>query len=602
MTEDISQSVPPAAASADSDSAPATDGFAAVPAVLRPALLRRGFTELTTVQVAALAAAEAGRDLRISSQTGSGKTVALGFAMAPQLVASEMGKRRLGPTAVVIVPTRELAAQVSSELEWLFADVRGFAIDCVTGGTPLGAERRRLMRPPAVLVGTPGRLLDHIRSGAVDCSTVGQLVLDEADQMLDLGFREDLEAILATMPAERATHLVSATLPVGVLELADRFQRDAQHVEGTRLGAANADIEHVGHLLHVRERYATLVNLLLLAGEERTLVFVRTRSDSTDLAEQLAKDGFAAAPISGELAQAQRTRTLAAFREGVTTVLVATDVAARGLDIAEVNTIVHFDPPIDSEVYTHRSGRTGRAGRKGVSVLFAPAFAQRKMERLTGQARVKIEWRRAPNAETVRSELAARARTHVQEALASAAAPSEDRVTFARQLLDAADPAQVVATLLGMLDDKNTATKPREVASAAPRAAPTWPTWSPERPQLQRQRGDSSFTRFSINWGTRSGASPQRILAHVCRRGDIRSGAIGGIQIGATSTTFDVATECAVDFAARVSRPDSRDPGVTIELVDSDGPIAPARKPLPPARSNRAPGRFERGRSPRFAR
>ncbi len=589
MTDAIPRSETGAPASAD-------EAFAAVPAILRPALTRRGFTELTAVQVAALAAAEAQRDLRISSQTGSGKTVALGFAMAAPILAGAGTRRRHGPVAVVIVPTRELAAQVSGELAWLFADVKGFAVDCVTGGTSLGAERRRLARPPVVLVGTPGRLLDHIRSGVVDCTTVAQLVLDEADQMLDLGFREDLDAILATMPAERATHLVSATLPPDVLELANRFQRDPQHVEGTRLGAANADIEHVGHLLHARERYATLVNLLLLAGDQRTLVFVRTRGDSTDLAEQLRKDGFAAAPISGELAQAQRTRTLAAFREGVTTVLVATDVAARGLDIQGIESVVHFDPPMDGEVYTHRSGRTGRAGRKGVSVLLAPAFAQRKMERLVAAARVRIEWRRAPGAEVVRAELAARAQTRVQAALASAAAPSEDRLAFARQLLDAGDPTQVVATLLGMLDDGRTATTPREVASAAPRAAPAWTTEAPGRPPLQRQRHDGAFTRFSINWGTRGGASPQRILAHVCRRGDIRSGAIGGIQIGAHSATFDVASECAVDFAARVSRPDARDPGVFIELLDDTAPGHVARHE-PAARGARTVRRFDRARA-----
>ena len=191
--------------------------FESVPAPLRDALVRRGFTQLTSVQTAILAADDGVRDLQISSQTGSGKTVALGFVLAPKLIARTAGKK--APSTLIITPTRELAMQVREELTWLLANVHGVKLDCVTGGLPVRQEQLRLQRPPAILVGTPGRILDHIKSQSVDLSGITQVVLDEADQMLDLGFREDLEAILAAIPKERRTHLISATFPPAVRAL-----------------------------------------------------------------------------------------------------------------------------------------------------------------------------------------------------------------------------------------------------------------------------------------------------------------------------------------------------------------------------------------------
>ena len=253
---------------------PAGDPFSAVPAALRGALVERGFTELTSVQRAVLDAEVEGHDLKISSQTGSGKTVALGFVLAPKLVAEGGGH---GPDALIIVPTRELATQVCNELEWLMADIDGVRLASVTGGTPLYRDRQILSRRPRILVGTPGRLLDHVRNGVLDLSQVSELVLDEADQMLDMGFREELEGILDVTPEERRTHLVSATFPRAIQQLAERYQRDAVSIEGTRLGDANQDIQHVGHIVNIRDRYDALVNLLLMSDEDRTLVFVERR-------------------------------------------------------------------------------------------------------------------------------------------------------------------------------------------------------------------------------------------------------------------------------------------------------------------------------------
>ncbi|MGK3960806.1 DEAD/DEAH box helicase [Sorangium sp. So ce118] len=383
----------------------------ALPAPLAGALARRGFTSLTPVQQAVLAPDLAGRDLRVSSQTGSGKTVAIGLALAPRLervlaerapAAAPDGAPRTtaAPAAVIIVPTRELAAQIAAELSWLLSAL-GARVACVTGGTSFGAEARSLRRDPLVIAGTPGRLLDHLERGTIDPRGVLALVLDEADQMLDLGFREELEAIAGRMPEDRQTHLVSATFSREVRALADRFQRDAVSVEGTRPGAANVDIAHVAHLVLPAERDAAIVNLLLLAPGERTLVFVRTREGAAELADKLSSLGLPAGALSGDLEQRERTRTLDAFRSGAITTLVATDVAARGIDVPEVGRVIHADPPGDPEIFTHRSGRTGRAGRKGTSVLLVAPFAREHALRLLRRARVEATFRPVPSPDDV---------------------------------------------------------------------------------------------------------------------------------------------------------------------------------------------------------
>jgi ATP-dependent RNA helicase DeaD len=581
--------------------APAVHPFAAVPDTLHAALARRGFAQLTTVQQALLDADDGERDLRISSQTGSGKTVAIGFALARELHDDQ----RRGPTTLLVAPTRELAMQVKDELSWLFADLRGCVCEAVIGGANITRERQRLARRPEVLVGTPGRLLDHLRNGALDLSSVRQLVLDEADQMLDLGFKDELDAILEALPAERRTHLVSATFAPEVLALADRFQRNPLLVAGQRPGAAHADIEHIAVRIPPRGHYSALVNLLLLAGEDRTLVFVRTREDTATLADKLAADGFTALPISGDLAQAQRTRTLQAFRRGTVRTLIATDVAARGLDIQDVTMVVHVDPPIDSETYVHRSGRTGRAGQKGKSVQLALKSHEGKLRRIYAQTKVTPIWMFPPSPDAVKKRQMERAEKHAMSAIA-AHTLTEGQRAVAQHLLRDRDPVDVVAALLMQAgegprppfsfgpqhtpsptphkeraDGKDAL--PEGPAAPLPAAASELP--APERverkplpragkagapPAWQRgsqedaDGGEPGFVRFSINWGLRDGAEPRRILAHICRRGGIDSRAVGHIELRGTMSLFDVASDVATGFGRRVQARDKRDPHLRI--------------------------------------
>jgi ATP-dependent RNA helicase DeaD len=448
--------------------------FAGIPSPLRAAIERRGFTSPTAVQQAVLSADTVGRSLRISSQTGSGKTLALGLVLADAFVPAE-GATTLtqapsavrGPTALIITPTRELATQVRDELQWLFEDVRGLQVGVVTGGTDRVAERKLLARRPGIVVGTPGRLLDHIRHGALRCHDVAHVVLDEADRMLDMGFREELEAIIETLPEERCSHLVSATFPRHVKLLADRFQCDAIHLQGTALGVANGDIEHVAHLVADGGAYPALVNQLLLASGERVLVFVERRTDAANLAQRLADDGFAAQPFSGELSQAQRSRSLDAFRRGSIDILVSTDVAARGIDVPDISLVVHATPPSDADCYTHRSGRTGRAGSKGRSLLLVSVRARRHIERLLAGARVEVDWQPAPTPGRVRKALTKRLRRKLHARLDAEPSNLDKHAEYAALLLRERDPVAVVSALLEMAE-LPPAREPMEVREPAP--------------------------------------------------------------------------------------------------------------------------------------
>jgi len=576
MTDQINDSTQPAPADAPQQ-ADIREAFAGVPPALADAIRKRGFAGLTSVQQAVLDAESDGRDLRISSQTGSGKTVAIGLAIAPQLIADVQISRsgRRGPAVVVLVPTRELAMQVRDELAWLFAGVRGVGITVLMGGTSVGLERRELTRGPQIIVGTPGRTLDHLKSRALDCSSVGHVVLDEADRMLDMGFREELEAILEGMPSERRTHLVSATFDPAVRRLADRFQSRSLPVQGTKLGAANQDIEHVAHLVDPRGAYAAIVNHLLLNEGQRCLIFVERRIDVTSLTEKLSGDGFPVQAFSGELPQAQRTRTLNSFRDGTIKTLVSTDVAARGIDVPNIELVIHADPPESADTYVHRSGRTGRAGSAGRSVLLVQPKARHYVTRVLATARIETEWQPAPAASRVRKQLRRRFRQQLHEKLAVEGGPDQKQVDYAKLLLDGREPAEVVAHLLELAQPEP-ARAPMDVPEPSPKAGP-------DRRQHGERSGHNSSSRhvtFSINWGKQGGAAPNRLLSHVCRRGDVRGQAIGSIRIGERSSTFDVDARQADQFEIRVRRPDPREPKVRIVRAGSEqGTPRAARAP-----------------------
>lgn len=434
---------------------------------IRKALEAKGYTSLTRVQEAVLDPASADRDLRISSQTGSGKTIAIGIVLERMLSGIEeriTPKKGAAPAALIITPTRELAAQVKSELGWALANNK-ISTALLSGGMSYRDELRSLQKNPEVIVATPGRLLDHIEQKNLDVSHVQAVVLDEADQMLDLGFREALQSILSSTPSERRTHLVSATFSSSVLSLAKRYQRDAIHIEGTKLGVANIDIQHIAYVVPMAHRLSALINILLMYPDDHTLVFVRTRADTAGLTHELSSAGFSAAALSGDMAQMQRTRTLAAFKSGTIKTLVATDVAARGLDVKDVRRVIHFDLPSGAENYTHRSGRTGRAGKKGTSILLVAPNLERVTGDIMRRAKIELSWRPVPQPHDVYTAIEQIFAERLNAPQEEGAAPPVHVRHLAVRLLAESEPLTLVMRLLEENMQQGMA-KPRDIPVA----------------------------------------------------------------------------------------------------------------------------------------
>jgi ATP-dependent RNA helicase DeaD len=534
--------------------------FAEVPAGLGAVLATRGFTELTPIQTAVLNSDLADRDLLISSQTGSGKTVALGLVVAGEVAAAvNSGKRSSGParpSVLLVAPTRELAVQLAAELSWLYKPL-GATVVSLTGGTSLGIDFRELKRGPSVLVGTPGRVRDHLERGSLQLDQVQVVALDEADEMLAMGFEEEISEILDATPKERRTHLVSATFPPSVRSVAARHQRDSVMVAGTAPGKSNSDISYTTMVVAGNQKLQVLVNVLLMEPDSKTLIFVRTRLDTAELSDALAGLGFAVRPLSGDLNQRERTATLNAFRRGQTPILVATDVAARGLDVQDIAQVINADLPENADMLTHRSGRTGRAGRKGRCLIFVPPRAARRVDAMVRQAGIKAVRADIPS----RDDIHLAADRRLLERFSETDAQDRDDVArlhrVAAELLEDRDPLTVVATLLGE-GDHDGPCEPRDIAPV-----PVQESWDSRPRRLKgRHPGSSNWARFQVSWGKNHGAETGRLLAIVCRRGGISSSDVGAITIGGHSSMVEVNPKLARDFSRSAARPDPRDPRI----------------------------------------
>ncbi len=562
------------------------------PALL-PALDRRGYVEPTPVQAAVLDAPHRGRDLLVSSRTGSGKTIAFGLAMAETLLGAEPAFGEAGaPGALVVAPTRELAIQVQRELAWLYGEAGGRVASCV-GGMDARREARALAEGVHVVVGTPGRLVDHLERGALDLSALRALVLDEADEMLDMGFREELEKLLGAAPPDRRTVLFSATLPRPIVELAKRYTREPARVAATPPGEAHADISYRAHLVAPREREHGIVNVLRDAEPPSALVFRATREAVQHTAASLGERGFEVVAISGELTQAERTRALKALRDGRARVLVATDVAARGLDLPGIALVLHADLPRDAEALQHRSGRTGRAGRKGLAVLLAAPAERYKLERMLRDAGASAQWAPVPTAEAIRAGDAERLAADVA-ALASEAA--EDDLAAARRLVEARSAVEIAIALVRR--DRARRPAPEELPETA-RAARETPARAVEKRAPRRAPTDGVWFRLAL--GRSRQADPRWILPLLCRRGGVTRDEIGKIVIVADETRFEVAAGAAEQFLRAARRPDPRMPDARIEPLGARG--GGDAQHAPRARAGDGPRRYDRagggGASPR---
>ena len=552
---------------------------------LERALADRGYTDPTPVQAAILQPDARERDLLVSAQTGSGKTVAYGLALASTLLRDAERLDAPGePLALIIAPTRELALQVQRELIWLYGPA-GARVASSVGGMDIRREQRALAEGCHIVVGTPGRLRDHIERGRLALSQLRAVVLDEADEMLNLGFREDLGFILDAAPQDRRTLLFSATIPKPIATLARTYQRDALRVDTLHHSKPHADIEYQAIRIAPNEIEHAVVNVLRFVEARGALVFCHTREAVRHLHAGLLERGFAAVALSGELTQHERSQALQSLRDGRARVCVATDVAARGIDLPDLGLVIHADLPGDRETLLHRSGRTGRAGRKGLCVLLVPYTRRRRAEGLVASARIDVRWATPPSADEIR--------TRDQERLVQDPAfnePSTDEdLALARSLLAQRSPEEIAAALVRFHRAQLPAPEEifladRERDEPAERRA--------SRKDRERPAGDGTVERhqpsdgmvwFRMSIGRRNNADPRWLVPIICRTGHITKQEIGAIRIFDRETKFEIAASVAARFASAARRSE-----------DKDIHIAPADADHPKPKGGNRPGKVQR--------
>lgn len=550
--------------------------FPATHPALARALEAQGYAEPTPVQAAVLEA-PVDRDLLVSAQTGSGKTVAFGLAAAHQLLGEA---ERFGPAeepfALAIAPTRELALQVARELEWLYAPAGAKIVTCV-GGMDARREQRALAAGCHIVVGTPGRLRDHLERGNLILKDLRVAVLDEADEMLDMGFREDLEEILDSTPVERRTLLFSATLPKDIVALARRYQREAYRIDTVRRDEQHGDIEYRAIRCAPTEMENAVVNLLRWFEAPGALIFCSTRESVRHLHSALRERGFAAVQLSGELSQKERADALQSLRDGHARACVATDVAARGLDLPDLGLVIHAEIPVNKAALLHRSGRTGRAGKKGVSVLLVPHNRRRKAEQLLASANIEAEWSGPPTADEVRAKDQTRL---LEDPLLTEGATEQD-LALAKRLLEERGAEAVAAALIRLhrarlpepeeiLEDTSHAPSPRDRAERPVRG---------ERETYEVM--DASWFRISL--GRKNNADPKWLIPLICRLGHVTKQDIGQIRIFDRETKFEITRQAEGRFREAVKNA-TDDRELQIEPAGDPGPRERGPRPAGPRR------------------
>lgn len=549
--------------------------FSRLPPLLAEALSARGYAALTPVQAAVIEPEADGRDLIVSAQTGSGKTVAFGLAMAGQLLEDGVCPYSLKPLALIVAPTRELALQVSRELMWLYGKARARIVTCV-GGMDASKERRNLAGGAQVVVGTPGRLRDHLERGALDLSSLRVAVLDEADEMLDMGFREDLEEILDATPEERRTLLFSATMPKPIVSLAKRYQRDALRISTVGEDRGHGDITYQAVTVAPADIENVVVNLLRFHEAESAMLFCATRDNVRHLHASLIERGFSAVALSGEHSQNERNTALQALRDRRARVCVATDVAARGIDLPALSLVIHVEIPRDAEALQHRSGRTGRAGKKGTAVIIVPYQRRKRVEGMLRGARINAEWINAPTPADIRRNDRERL---IATLIQPIEADEEDRA-LAERLMAEKSPEDIAIALVQAHRAKMPALE--DLIDASTR---------PERPERNIRQGFDDTVWFRMNIGRRQNADPRWILPLLCRKGHITKNEIGAIKIGAGETMFDVPRSVAGRFAEALKRTAREDDdGIVIEAMQGTPREAARdnrRRPGPPPSDRR---------------
>jgi ATP-dependent RNA helicase DeaD len=559
--------------------------------VLR-ALRDVGYECPSPIQAATIPALLSGRHVVGLAQTGTGKTAA--FAVP---ILSRLDLRQRTPQALVLAPTRELALQVSEAFERYAAHLPGVHVLPIYGGQGYGVQLSALRRGVHVVVGTPGRVMDHLDKGTLDLSELRFLVLDEADEMLTMGFAEDVERILADTPADKHVALFSATMPAQIRRISKRYLTDAAEITVRNKTTTSATTRQRYLTVAHPQKLDALTRILEVENFEGMIVFVRTKQVTEQLAERLRARGFSAAAINGDIVQAQRERTINALREAKLDILVATDVAARGLDVERISHVVNYDIPTDTESYVHRIGRTGRAGREGDAISFVTPRERHLLRAIERATRQPLTPMRLPSVDDVNETRVARFRGSITEALGS------DQVGFYRDLVVRYEqehdvPATDIAAALAVLtQDDRPLLMEHEPEPAPPRAFQGTERregrgpWDHEkgrrREPSRRGRSQVPMATYRIAVGKRHKVEPRQIVGAIANEGGLDRGDFGHIDIRGDHSLVEL--PASLSERTRSALASTRISGKLIELTPDGARSTPGGEPRKKPRVKRPP-------------
>ncbi len=526
------------ASPSEADTASATLTFSELgltDAVLK-ALKDVGYETPSAIQAATIPPLLAGRDVVGLAQTGTGKTAA--FALP---ILSRLDLAQKNPQALVLAPTRELALQVCEAFEQYASGMRGVHVLPVYGGQAYGVQLSALRRGVHIVVGTPGRIMDHLAKGTLDLSELKYLVLDEADEMLKMGFAEDVETILADTPDDKQVALFSATMPPQIRRISKKYLHDPAEITVENKTTTSANTTQRYLMVSYPQKVDALTRILEVENFEGMIVFVRTKNETETLAEKLRARGYSAAAISGDVAQAQRERTVNQLKSGKLDILVATDVAARGLDVERISHVINYDIPIDTESYVHRIGRTGRAGRSGAAISFVTPRERRLLDAIERATRQPLTQMQLPSVEDVNVTRLARFDDAITEALGQG-----DRVAGFRDIIshyiehhdvpevDVAAALAIVAQGEAPLLLSPERAQPTERAERGERADRPDRTDRPERADRTERRARPSagpMSTYRIEVGKRHKVEPRQIVGAIANEGGLSREDFGHIKI-----------------------------------------------------------------------
>ena len=525
-----------------------------------------GYETPSPIQAQSIPALLEGRDLLGLAQTGTGKTAA--FAL-PLLANIDVSKRR--PQALILAPTRELAIQVSEALQNYATNIKGFHVAPIYGGQDMRSQLRALSRGVHVVVGTPGRVMDHIRRNSLDLSELSTLVLDEADEMLRMGFIDDVEWILKHTPDDRQLALFSATMPGAIKKITDNYLSDPYRVEIEAKTKTVERIEQVVYEVHGARKMDALTRVLEVEEFDGIIMFVRTKTATMELAQKLEARGYSSAAINGDMSQQQREKTIDMLKKGTVDIVIATDVAARGIDVARITHVINFDIPYDNEAYVHRIGRTGRAGRSGKAILFITHRERhllRSIERSTGQG---INRCSLPTHEQITDQRQNQFKQKILDALNS------DALDNFKQIIDdlinqtETDPIDVAAALaLLAQQDKPLFVEKDRLLDEPPRTRQDKRENGERRQRRERVERDPSIqmNHYRIQVGRQHGAQVKDIVGAIANEAGIESQFIGRIKLGDSVSYVDLPEGMPGDVLQTLRNTRIRQQQTQIEQVD----------------------------------